>query len=199
MKFNMKDWKKVADHPDHVQMRNQDGHELKIAKKALSPGVRKHMEELPIHKDDGGGIPGGGGSPAYSATGPVSGLKKPGDESTEDKSAGDQIKEGWEAVKSAFGSGDTSTQNKAYGGKVKHYADGGQAENQTDSPDQIAADSAPQAPAVNVNVGTPPQLSLQDQQMAMRYGPPKTGDEPFQPAGYQPQSTPYTCSRRKRS
>jgi len=240
MKFNMKDWKKVADHPDHVQMRNEDGHELKIAKKALSPEVQKHMASLPLHKADGGGKqsdpkpssnndssaaqvsrgaqqsgtlsdgianiqkyfqanggeiqkmadggqacpPGGKDEYGYPCTTKSQQANIPGGPGSPATSSGDSIQ----------GVGSSKSQNKANGGKIQHYASGtppggAQSESVDDSPDQIAADTAPQAPAVNVNVGTPP--SPQDQRMAMRYGPPKMGDEPFQPAGYQPRTTPY--------
>ena len=186
MKFNMKDWKKVGDHPEHVQMRNADGHELMIAKKALSSEVLKHMTELPIHRDGGGGIPGGSGSPAYSATGPVSGLKKPGDEDTSPKSVSEQVSQGVENIKKYFSSDDKS--NKAKGGMIKNYADGGVANSDSvnDSPEQIAADAQP-APQVNVNVGSQPMPPGQS------YGMPTANGMAWTPQPYQqpmPLSTP---------
>lgn len=47
-----KGWKKVSSEKDHSIMRNDQGHELKIAHSALSPKMRGHLAEIPVHKED---------------------------------------------------------------------------------------------------------------------------------------------------
>lgn len=131
MKFNMKDWKKKDDQPDHVIMANKDGHELKIAKKALSPKMREHMESLPLHKDEGGGIPGGSGSP-YMDPKSAADVSK----GAQGQGVGDQIKQGMDNIKSYFAPGGLVQEVEKFaplamlalnkGGNVQrqHYADG---------------------------------------------------------------------------
>lgn len=63
MKFDMKNWKKIAESPEHSTLRNQMGHEMKIAKAPLSKELRSQLESIPLHSDtptaklaDGGAV-----------------------------------------------------------------------------------------------------------------------------------------------
>lgn len=48
MKVNLKGWIKTKDHEDHALFKNSQGHELKIAKKPLSPKMRGELAALPM-------------------------------------------------------------------------------------------------------------------------------------------------------
>lgn len=52
MKLNLSAWKRVQDAKDHSVFRNEQGHELKVAKGALSPGMRKQLDAIKMA--DGG-------------------------------------------------------------------------------------------------------------------------------------------------
>lgn len=53
MKINLKEWKKIKDEADHTVMENKDGHQMKIAHKALSKDYLKKLKALPsASKDD---------------------------------------------------------------------------------------------------------------------------------------------------
>lgn len=51
-KGGIKGWKKVHSGPDHSVLRNEHGHELKIAHSALSPKMRGQLAEIPVHTPD---------------------------------------------------------------------------------------------------------------------------------------------------
>lgn len=51
MNAKFKGWKKVQDHPTHAIMRHESGHEIHVAKSALSPKMRGQLAEIPLHKE----------------------------------------------------------------------------------------------------------------------------------------------------
>ena len=56
MALNMSKMKKVAGDKDSSTFLHDDGHQIKIAHKALPALQRKQLEQLPIHKADGGDV-----------------------------------------------------------------------------------------------------------------------------------------------
>lgn len=56
MAIDFKGFKKVHDDDDKAIMRHPKGHEIVIAKVGLSHKLRRHLSELPLHKDEGGAI-----------------------------------------------------------------------------------------------------------------------------------------------
>lgn len=63
MKFDMKNWKKIESTPEHTTLRNQMGHEMKVAHRPLSKDLRSQLESIPLHSDtptaklaDGGAV-----------------------------------------------------------------------------------------------------------------------------------------------
>lgn len=47
-----KGWKKIGDHKDHAVLQHASGHEMRIAKSALSPKMRGQLAEIPLHKEE---------------------------------------------------------------------------------------------------------------------------------------------------
>ena len=54
--LNIKDFKKVSSDGKTTTMKNKHGHEIKLAHKALSPEMRKQLEDLPAMMTDGGDV-----------------------------------------------------------------------------------------------------------------------------------------------
>lgn len=52
MKGSFKGWKKISSAKDHSIMRNEAGHELKIAHSSLSPKLRGQLAEIPVHEGE---------------------------------------------------------------------------------------------------------------------------------------------------
>ncbi len=50
--MSFKGWKKVKSEKDHTIMRDNRGHELKIAHSALTPKMRGQLAEIQVHSDD---------------------------------------------------------------------------------------------------------------------------------------------------
>lgn len=148
MKFNMKGWKKHAQDADHTILKNADGHELRIAHKALRPEHRKELLSLTSEKmADGGEVD--KKAPESSSSPKI------------DPKKAKEVQEG--ATESGF-------QPKKWLSNVKEglgYADGGEVDDsaslvtpQADaSTDQDAASSADQGPAIPV--GSLPQVPTQ--------------------------------------
>lgn len=52
--MNYKGFHKISEDKHTVVMRHPEGHEIKVAKAALSPEMRKQLSKLPVHKSGGG-------------------------------------------------------------------------------------------------------------------------------------------------
>ena len=53
--LNLKGFKKVSTNKDYTVMKNQGGHEVRIAHKALSPHRKAQLDNLPVHLAGGPG------------------------------------------------------------------------------------------------------------------------------------------------
>lgn len=56
--MNLRGFKKVTDERDHAILKNNNGHEIRIAKQGLSAKHLKDLESLSLHKEEGGDIEG---------------------------------------------------------------------------------------------------------------------------------------------
>lgn len=56
MKLDFSKFKKLHEDTEHVTMQHPDGHQIKIAKKPLSGKMLKELQDIPVHKADGGQV-----------------------------------------------------------------------------------------------------------------------------------------------
>lgn len=56
-KMDLSKFKKVGSSKTHTELEHEDGHRLKINHSKLHPKVRKELEKLAVHEDQGGSIP----------------------------------------------------------------------------------------------------------------------------------------------
>lgn len=54
MKMNLASYKKVHEDADTATFRHEKGHEIKVAKTALSPELKNQLKGIPVHMDEGG-------------------------------------------------------------------------------------------------------------------------------------------------
>lgn len=144
MKFNIKGWKKHSQDANHTVLKNADGHELRIAHKALKPEHRRELQALESEKmADGGEV--SKKAPESSSSPKI------------DPKKAKEVQEG--ATESGF-------QPKKWLSNVKEglgYADGGEVDEgapiEESASNPEVAPSADQSPAIPV--GTMPQAPTQ--------------------------------------
>lgn len=150
--MNMKKFKKVHQDEHHSIMRDDQGHELKISHKALSPQMRKQVMAIPMA--EGGPVmvqdstrdfvAGFEGKPVeqkkddnYSASSSSGPMKHPSPENPRDVKYRDAVR--------AFNARQAPEQAMAKGGMVKRYAEGTPdapvSSSAEDTPEQISADA----------------------------------------------------------
>lgn len=167
MKIDMSRFKKVSSDKDSTLLRHDDGHQIKIAHKALSHAMKKQLDKLPMHEDaimaKGGkvdAIPGGSGSPAIdpeAAREIEKGATSSGWRPAEWKK---NLREGL-GIRSKD---DKVASAEAEGGEVKpRYAEG--------TPDHPVEEPKMEAPTdsnkpITINIGTPQQQGPVPQALA---------------------------------
>lgn len=170
--LDLSKFKKIASDKQSTTLLHNDGHQIKLALNALPHKMREQLAALPVHKAEGGYIP-GEGAVARSAREQAAREAAPGYENTGDAIRGSEApltrdtpapkethQQKMEALQRGAGFG-TGVPDK------KNYAEGGGVNSSSvqDSPEQIQSDMAAQpqqAPVVvNVNGGQQQQPSAE--------------------------------------
>lgn len=56
MKMSLASYKKIHEDNHSATFKHEKGHEIKVAKKGLSPKLQKDLQSIPVHMADGGGL-----------------------------------------------------------------------------------------------------------------------------------------------
>lgn len=179
MKFNFKGWKKIHEADDHTVLSSHDGHQVKIAHKAISPKIRQQLAKLELAqtKAEGGEITNLGKKVHV-----VKGFNEPSESTKKDKGPYINQEKAQANAEDAKKSGVQTADWENAKNEVKKlfgYADGGEAQpldieqvspeeiNQV-APEQKPLDVQPVSKQEMQNVtNLPPQIAAQAQQSSV--------------------------------
>lgn len=156
MKLDPKNFKKVHEDEHVAILQHKDGHQIHIVKKPLKPEHKEGVKNLPMHKQN------------FDNGGPVQGDQQQQTQQPPPSDPNGQWAQRWGQMTKGF--------NKAHGGMVKNFADGGPTErtgwdayqaehNMAPTPD-AAPDASIPTPAPGALAQAAPSADSQQQPMA---------------------------------